>query len=172
MTAIAPMTVEHTRAVLPELVTLLQDAVDSGASLGFLPPLSAHMAQSYWERVMMDMAQGTLFLLGVTHNAQVAGTVQLALATQPNALHRAEVQKLMVHTRYRQQGLGRALLTAADDVARSIGRTLLVLDTRRGDVSESLYVKHGYVLAGIIPQYARSATGTLDDTVIFYRLLA
>ena len=45
------------------------------------------------------------------------------------------------------------------------------LDTRRGNVSEQLYLKQGYTRAGIIPRYAQSAHGTLDDTVIFYRML-
>jgi len=63
------------------------------------------------------------------------------------------------------------LIAAVDEIARAAGRTLLVLDTRRGDVSEQLYLKQGYTRAGIIPRYAQSAHGTLDDTVIFYRML-
>ena len=47
----------------------------------------------------------------------------------------------------------------------------LVLDTRQGDVAERLYLKQGYIRAGSIPQYARSADGTLHTTVFFYRLL-
>jgi len=75
--------------------------------------------------------------------ASLAELVQLALATQPNAQHRAEVQKLMVHTRARRQGIGQALMTAVEVIARAAGRTLLVLDTRRGDGSEQLYLKDG-----------------------------
>src|ERR1700693_1555032 len=47
------------------------------------------------------------------------------------------------------------------DAARQAARTLLVLDTRRGDTAEQLYLKLGYVAAGIIPRYARSADGRL-----------
>ncbi|MFQ6030723.1 MAG: GNAT family N-acetyltransferase [Dehalococcoidia bacterium] len=102
--------------------------------------------------------------------ADPVGTVQLALAAQQNALHRAEVQKIMVHTSARRQGIGEALMIAVDEVARIEGRTVLVLDTRHGDVSERLYLKQGYTLVGTIPNYARSASGALDDTAIYYRL--
>ena len=97
--------------------------------------------------------------------------MQLALATQPHAQHRAEVQKIMVHIQARQQGIGQALMPAIEEVAHMVGRTLLVLDTRRGDVSEQLYLKQSYTCGGIIPHYARSSTGVLDDTAIFYKVL-
>jgi hypothetical protein len=62
-------------------------------------------------------------------------------------------------------------MLAAEGAARAAERTLLVLDTRRDDPSEQLYQSLGYQVAGIIPQYARSATGQLHDTVFYYRLL-
>ena len=158
-------------AVLANLVELLQDAVDSGASVGFLPPLSAEVGQDYWRQTIADMQQGSRLLLVARQGAEIIGAVQLALATQANAAHRAEVQKLMVHTHHRRQGIGQALMTAVEEAARTTGRTLLVLDTRRGDISEPLYLKVGYTPAGVIPCYARSASGVLDDTVIYYRWL-
>jgi ribosomal protein S18 acetylase RimI-like enzyme len=50
-------------------------------------------------------------------------------------------------------------------------RTLIVLDTREGDPSNDLYRSLGYIEAGRIPHYARSATGTLDATVFYYKEL-
>ncbi len=79
--------------------------------------------------------------------------------------------KLMVDTRARRHGIGRALMLAAEGEARRRGRTTLVLDTRRGDPSEPLYVSLGWTLAGVIPRYARSADGALDPTAFYYRLL-
>ncbi len=99
------------------------------------------------------------------------GSVQLALATRGNGLHRAEVQKLIVHRQARHQGIGRALMAALEDTAWQEGRWLLVLDTRQGDAAEQLYEKIGYVRSGTIPQYARSADGSLHTTVFFYKLL-
>jgi ribosomal protein S18 acetylase RimI-like enzyme len=97
--------------------------------------------------------------------------VQLALATKENGRHRAEVQKLLVHTRFRRRGIARSLMSAVEKAALRMGRTLLVLDTEEGSPAERPYEKCGYARAGIIPQYARSAEGSLISTVIFYRLL-
>ena len=62
-------------------------------------------------------------------------------------------------------------MQAVEQVARSFGRTLLVLDTRLGDSAEQLYRTLGYCEVGVIPAYARGANGTLESTVIFYKTL-
>jgi ribosomal protein S18 acetylase RimI-like enzyme len=157
--------------LLPELVDLLQDAVGDGASVGFLPPLSHQEALAYWGDVLEEVEAGTRVLLAARDEEGLAGAVQLELPGKPNASHRAEVQKLIVHTRARRRGLGRALLEAAERRALQLGRTLLVLDTRQGDAAEQLYRKQGYTAVGVIPGYARSANGQLDGTVVFYRQL-
>jgi GNAT superfamily N-acetyltransferase len=117
------------------------------------------------------MAQGARILLVATEAGEILGAAQLELANRQNALHRAEVQKLFVHRRFRNRGIARLLMSAVEGAAREAGRTLLVLDTQRGSVAEQLYAKYGYTRAGIIPHYARSADGMLHDTVLFYRLL-
>ena|SRR2546426_606169 len=159
------------QADIPSLVLLLQDAVDSGASVGFLPPLEEQQAQQFWQKIVADLAEGSRVLLVARADGGIVGTVQLVLAGQPNAAHRAEVQRLLVHSRARRRGIGTQLMTAIEAVARQLRRTTLVLDTRLGDGSETLYTKIGYTRAGTIPNYARSADGTLHTTVLFYRLL-
>ena len=77
----------------------------------------------------------------------------------------------MVDTRFRRLGIGRALMVRVEEEARALGRMTLVLDTREGDPSERLYLSLGYVKAGVIPQYARSANGELHTTAFFYKLL-
>jgi GNAT superfamily N-acetyltransferase len=171
MSTIEEVSSESALACLADLVELLIDSVASGASIGFLPPLDADEAQSYWADAIEQIAGGGRRLLVARQDGVLVGTVQLALAEKPNARHRAEVQKLMVHTRARRQGIGQALMAAADEAARRAGCTLLVLDTRAGDPSEQLYFKHGYTRIGAIPQYARSANGELHATALFYKLL-
>ena len=77
----------------------------------------------------------------------------------------------MVRATQRRRGIGRQLMAAVEAAARAAGRSLLVLDTRQGDPSEQLYQTLGFVQAGVIPQYARSANGKLHATVFYYRLL-
>lgn len=155
-----------------DLVALLQDAVDSGASVGFLPALSRKTALDYWLTVFADVEAGRRLLLGALDGMQLVGSVQLALATKPNALHRAEVQRLLVHRSVRRHGIGERLMRELERLARERSRTLLVLDTRQGDPSELLYQKLGYTRAGVIPGYALSANGELDATAFYYRRLA
>ena len=121
--------------------------------------------------MIAEIAQGNLILLVAMLDGQAVGTIQLAPAASPNGSHRAEVQKLIVHSRARNQGIARSLLVSIEDIARNMGRTLLFLDTKRGDTAEHLYEKYGYTRAGIIPQFAQDGEGKLCDTVYFYRLL-
>lgn len=152
---------------LPQFVRLLQDVVSGGASVGFLPPLDSAAAQAYWRGV----AEEGVILLVAIEEGEIVGTVQLALAGKANAKHRAEVQKLMVATPFRGRGIARKLMERIEEIALEERRTLLVLDTRQGDVAESLYRKLGYIEAGVIPDFALSANGELDATVIFYKPL-
>jgi ribosomal protein S18 acetylase RimI-like enzyme len=165
------LTPRMARDNIPVLIELLQDAVDSGASVGFLPPLSREDARAYWRDVLFELEESTRLLLVAYDGDRVVGTAQLVLATKQNALHRAEVQRVLVHRSHRRRGIGEQLMREIDTVARQHRRTLLVLDTREGDPSERLYQKVGYTKAGVIPGYARSGDGSLDATVFYYRQL-
>ena len=167
---LAPDEVEK---ALPQLVALFQDAIASGAALGFLPPLTEAAAQQFWRGVQASVAAGQtlLFVARDTASGDVLGTVQLQLAPQSNGRHRAEVAKMMVHTRARRQGIGRLLLQALQERAAAIGRTTLVLDTRQGDAAEQLYQSVGFRVSGVIPDYAESADGSLHATVVYFKLL-
>lgn len=154
-----------------DLIELLQDAVEGGASVGFLPPLSRDEADEYWHSVDHDLRKRQLVLLVARDLDGVLGSVQLLLPNKPNARHRAEIRKLLVHRRARRRGVGRALMQAVEVQAAALGRTLLVLDTRKGDAAEQLYLHMGYQRAGEIPRFARSANGELHTTVFFFREL-
>lgn len=159
-------------ALLPALTALLRDAVDGGASLGFLAPLDPGEAAAYWHVVLSEVRAGTrVLLIARADGRRLVGTVQLALATKSNAKHRAEVEKLAVLTAERGKGFGTALMEAAHAAALAKGRTLLVLDTRRGDYAETLYRNLGYTELGVVPAFTRDARGTAHDTVFFYKHL-
>lgn len=156
---------------LPQLTDLLIDSVDGGASVGFLPPLDRSAAEAWWIRAAPALEAGHRILLIARNGETVLGTVQLDLPQTPNGLHRAEVIKLLVHSTHRGKGIASALMRAIESEASALSRTLLVLDTRKGDNAERLYRALGYTAAGIIPQYALGSDGALHDTVIFYRRL-
>lgn len=154
------------------LVPLLQNVVDDGASIGFLPPLSVAEAEAYWQGVLASVPAGyKALLVAENERGEIVGAVQLAQESRPNGRHRAEVQKLMVHTAARRQGIARELMVLLEEEAQARQLRLLVLDTREGDVSNVLYERMGYQFAGAIPGYALSGKGTFDTTCLYYKSL-
>ena len=81
-----------------------------------------------------------------------------------------DLSKMLVHRRARRQGLGAALLRAAESVARDCGKSLLVLDTASAD-AERLYASLGWRRVGVIPGHALLPQGGLCDTTVFYRIM-
>jgi acetyltransferase len=171
MTQIERLTEQQARAVLPQLVALLQDVVQDGASVGFLRPLASEAAEQFWLDVIHEVGQGSRILLVARRNGRIVGTVQLGLCQKQNGAHRAEVQKLMVHTAWRGQGIARALMSAIEAQARAASRSLLCLDTEAGTPSQALYERSGWIRVGEIPDYACSREGELHRVAFFYRNL-
>jgi GNAT superfamily N-acetyltransferase len=157
---------------LRDLAGLLVDAVDSGAAVSFLAPLSLERAEQWWRRTISTSDPHAIFLVGRAAEG-IVGTVQLHPAWAPNQPHRAEVAKLLVHSRYRRAGLGSRLMRGIEDAARRAGFRLLTLDTKRGAAAEHLYRKLGWSEAGTIPRFAFDPDGvTPHDAVVFYRELS
>lgn len=150
-----------------QLAEILVGVVSSGASVGFLPPLSREEAFAYWQGVH---APETVLLLA-ERDGEIVGTGQLDLAMRPNGRHRAEICKVLVHPAAQGQGIGKALMLALEDEARALGRTLLHLDTREGDHSNRLYQSVGYTASGTIPGWAIDSDGTLKGTTFYYKVL-
>ena len=141
------------------LCELLLDAVNGGASVGFLAPLSQQTAREYWDNVFRSLG-GNLYLWAAQVDGRLIGSVQLEASSKQNARHRAEIPKLLVHSANRGQGISTQLMSVAEGFARSIDRTLLVLDTQAGSVAEPVYKHLGWQKVGEIPYYAASQTGS------------
>lgn len=157
-------------AQIDALAGVLIDCVEGGASVGFMQPLSRDRAVAFWRRVASGVAAGERALLVAEDARGPCGTVQLLLAQLENQPHRADLSKLLVHRRARRQGLGAALMRAAEATARACGKTLLVLDTATGEAAR-LYERLGWVRVGEIPGYALLPQGGLCDTTVYYRNL-
>ncbi|QFT91322.1 Acetyltransferase [Roseovarius sp. THAF9] len=158
---------------LDGLARLLIDTVADGAAVSFLHPLAPDSARAFWqEDVFPHVTANARSLFAAFLNDTLAGTVQLITAMPRNQPHRAEIAKMMVHPTARRRGLGRALLSAALDHANALGKTNVTLDTRSGDVSQSLYASVGFEMAGIIPDFALDPDGcTLHSTTYMYKRL-
>jgi GNAT superfamily N-acetyltransferase len=158
-------------AQIDGLAGVLIDCVEGGASVSFMHPLTRDRAVAFWRRVAQGVAAGARALLVAEDARGLCGTVQLVLEQPENQPHRADLAKMLVHRRARRQGLGAALMRAAEATARECGKTLLVLDTVTGGDAERLYERLGWERVGVIPGYALWPQGGLCSTTVFYRNL-
>lgn len=158
---------------LPDLVELLHACVHAGASVNFVLPFSLDDSEAFWRRKTGPaLADGTRVLLVARLAGQLIGSVQLDTHTPPNQPHRAEITKLLVHPNARRRGTARALMADIEVRARSLGRSLITLDTRTGDKAQPLYASLGYEVAGVIPGYSIDPlNGSLDSTTYMYKTL-
>ena len=101
----------------------------------------------------------------------VVGTVQLNLGTPENPPHRAQVEHLLVDPPARNPGVGRALMQRAEQVARRLGRSLLTLEARAGELADRLCRDLGWQEAGRVPGYALNADRTPADAVFLWKRL-
>lgn len=158
-------------AQIDALADVLIDCVEGGASVSFLLPLTRDRAVAFWRGVAQGVAAGERALL-VAEDAQgLCGTVQLILDQPENQPHRADLVKMLVHRRARRQGLGAALMRAAETTASECCKTLLVLDAVTGGAAALLYERLGWVRVGDIPGYALMPQGEPCDTTYYYRNL-
>ena len=152
------------------LARLLIDAVESGAAVSFLAPLTIEQAEDWWRQTLATALPRSIFLV-TREDEEIVGTVQLHPAWAPNQPHRAEVVKLLVHRRSQGKGLANSLMEAIEEQARDAGFSLLTLDAKCGGAAEHLYRRRGWVAFGIVPKYALDPDGAPHDAVFFYKEL-
>jgi len=157
---------------LQELSDVLIDCVEGGASVSFMLPMTRAKAETFWRGVAGSVARGErVVLVAQDATGTIVGTVQIILSLPENQPHRGDIAKMLVHRRARQQGVGGALLVAAEQSALRAGKTLLVLDTVTGSDAERMYVRQGWQRCGEIPQYALWPDGRPCATTIFFKFL-
>lgn len=165
----------HTTArdAVPELAALLIDAVGHGAEVSFMADIDQGQAEAFWQSVAQEVAAGHILLyVARDGDGAILGTVQLHPVHKPNQPHRADVAKLLVHSRARRRGVGAALMLHLEDEMRRLGRSLLTLDTASGSGGDFLYRKLGYVEAGRIPAFALTPDGRLSEATFLYKQLS
>jgi GNAT superfamily N-acetyltransferase len=154
------------------LSDVLIDCVAGGASVSFMWPLSREKAHMFWRDTAASAARGERVVLAAEDaGGAIVGTVQVVWAQPENQPHRGGLAKMLVHRQARRHGIGAALLVAAEQSARSAGKTLLVLDTVTGGDAERLYARLGWQRCGEIPNYALWPDGRPCATTVFFKSL-
>jgi GNAT superfamily N-acetyltransferase len=164
---IAPLT--DTPKIRAGLRDLLVDVVDHGGAVHFMAPLGAGEAEAFWDGALKSMVLGERLIFGAFDNDLLVGTVTLILKSPPNALHRAEVAKMMTLTSHRRRGIARALLRVAEREGFKHGKRLLTLDTAAEGGSSALYEAEGFIYCGTVPDYAQWPHGGWCATRLYYK---
>ncbi len=153
---------------LEDLAALLVDAVGSGACVGFLEGLTLGDALSFWTS---EVDGAGTWVARLAPDGRAVGVVQLHTPKLSNGGHRAEVAKLLVHRSARGRGVARALMAEVEQQAKLEGRWLLQLDTETGSAAETLYVRLGWQVLGVIPDHAVRPSGDLVPTTFLFKRL-
>ncbi len=150
---------------------ILIECVADGAAISFMDPVSDVDAGRFWlQDVRPEVDAGRRVVFCAQRGGEIVGTVQLLTAMPPNQPHRCEIAKMMVRPGARRLGIGRALMNRAIERARDLGKTLVTLDTRTGDIAEPLYASVGFEVAGVIPDFAFDPDGrALHATTYMFR---
>lgn len=157
---------------IQQLSDVLIDCVEGGASVSFMLPMTREKAVSFWRGSAESAARGERLVFAAEDSGgRIVGTVTVILNLPENQPHRGDVAKMLVHRRSRKQGVGAALLAAAEQSALAAKRTLLVLDTVTGGDAERLYVREGWQRCGEIPKYALWPDGRPCATTVFFKFL-
>jgi GNAT superfamily N-acetyltransferase len=170
--SVVALTADEYEAAIPGLGALLVDAVDGGAGVNFLAGVTVEETSAWW-RGRLDQVRNGVVTTFVARDPddpdRILGSTILIRSMNPNSPHRAEIGKVLVHTSARRHGLGRALMTAAEDAARAEGRWLLLLDTQAGSPAEAMYLALGWHAFGVVPNHAMLVDGTLSTTTYFWK---
>ena len=170
--SVVALTAAEYEAAIPGLAALLVDAVDGGAAVNFLAGVTVEQTAAWWRDRVDDVRDGTITAFVVRDEdepALILGSTIVIRSRNPNSPHRAEIGKVLVHRSARRRGLGRALMTAAEDAARAEGRWLLILDTHLGSDAEAMYRALGWQAFGVVPNHAMLVDGTLAPTIYFWK---
>jgi len=147
-----------------DLAALLVDAVEGGASVGFLLPVTREEAAGWWREVLSDAWTRTW--VARDDDGTVVGSVRLTRAWKPNSAHRGEISKLMVASSARRQGLATALMDTAEAAAWALGLRLVLLDTETDSPAQPFYLARGWRVVGVIEDYAATPYGEPAPTTI------
>lgn len=170
---IQEITPNEIEGIVDDLSQTLIETVHTGGAIGFMSPVPVDIAHDFWmNTVRQEIERGHRKLFVALIDGRAVGSVQLLFCSQANQPHRCEVAKMMVHPNARQRGVGKALMQVLTATAIEQKKSLITLDTKIGDVAETLYRAFGFESAGIIPNYAYDPDGNArHSTLYMYKLL-
>ena len=135
------------RALMLEAYAAHPDAFTSSVAERAALPLS------WWEARLADDPMPADVVLGASESAVLVGVAGLSFEKREKARHKATLFGMYIHPDHRDQGLGRKLVRALLEFARSRpGVTIVQLTVSEGNLAaEALYRQGGFVPFGLEP---------------------
>lgn len=119
-----------------------------------LQQVGADLGDGPWDNDLRDIENHYLrnngeFLVGL-----VLGRIVAMGAFRRTDSHRAEIKRMRVHPDFQQRGFGQIILEALEARARTLGYTVLHLDTSTQQLSaQNFYQKNGFIKSGQVVLY-------------------
>lgn len=99
--------------------------------------------------------------------ADAPADVVAGFALSRHGFGEEELLLFAVAPAFRRRGIGRRLLERFAMAAHGRGARRLLLEMRRGNAAEALYLAHGFQPIGVRPNYYRTLSGPRIDAITF-----
>ncbi len=113
----------------------------------------AALPMSWWESRLSEEQQASDVVFGAFDEHRLVGVAGLSFETREKAHHKATLFGMYVPSEFRQRGVGRELVMAALEHAKSRSRVKLVqLTVTHGNAAaQALYERCGFIQFGLEP---------------------
>ncbi|MBM4795106.1 GNAT family N-acetyltransferase [Streptomyces sioyaensis] len=162
-----------TPALRDGICALWSDVSNADGAVGFVPPVTQDDVRPELLRHLTSMAEGrTRLLVGRDPDDRVLAAAFLTLNDHRLMRHWLWVYTVMVHPSAQGQGVGRELMAAVADAARSLdGISGIRLTCRGGTGLSRFYASCGYKEVGRVPGAIKVADGDFRDDITMWREL-
>ncbi|WP_329089743.1 GNAT family N-acetyltransferase [Streptosporangium sp. NBC_01469] len=166
---------ELTSELTGELIECWTEVVNSGGSVGFVPPVTSddiiETATAAFAACDATLGGPDHLLVGFDAEDRVACWLILGDGKSWLRAHWRWVWRVMVDPKHQGRGYGTRLMRAAADAASALGVEALHLTVRGGTGTEGFYSRLGYIEVGRIPRAIRLAPGDDRDEIYMVKNL-
>ncbi|GAB3973733.1 hypothetical protein GCM10029978_053700 [Actinoallomurus acanthiterrae] len=150
---------------------MIHSVVELGGAVGWLTPPDRSETDRWLDEVLDRTRAGDAALALAILDGEVAAGGLWRRGTTDVFRHQAEVQKVMAHPMARGLGLGRRVLEALIDDARTNGIEVLILGARGNNHGAiELYERLGFREWGRLPNTIEVGDERYDDVKMFLEL--
>lgn len=119
-----------------------------------LQQVGAYLGDGPWNDDLRDIENHYLRNLGEFLVGQFQGQIVAMGAFRRTDSHRAEIKRMRVHPDFQRRGIGQLLYSALEARARTLGYTVLYLDTSVHQLAaQKFYQKNGFTESGQVVLY-------------------